>query len=81
MSFLTSLFVVGTIINATAMIFTQDAFVNNRNYPGGPGEFEVEQFALPVSAVSNVAMVIGLWLTDSLLVRSCKVRSRVIIAH
>ena len=70
-SFITILFVIGTIGDGITMFLNQDAFINHRNYPGGPGQFEIEQFALTYNAVGNVITVIGLWLTDALLVRFC----------
>ena len=51
------------------MYLNQDAFVNNRNYPGGPGQFEIEQYDLTYNAVCTVVYIVGTWFTDGLLVR------------
>ncbi|KAJ7887536.1 hypothetical protein B0H14DRAFT_3127513 [Mycena olivaceomarginata] len=37
------LFALGNIGNATSFLFAQKSFINNRDYPGGPGAYFVEQ--------------------------------------
>ncbi|TCD66342.1 hypothetical protein EIP91_001446 [Steccherinum ochraceum] len=65
--YISILFTVGSIGNGANMFLNQDAFVNHRNYPGGPGQFEIEQFALTYDAVCNVVYIVGTWFTDGLL--------------
>ena len=50
------------------MYLNQDAFVNNRNYPHGPAQFEIEQYDLTYNAVCTVVYIVGTWFTDGLLV-------------
>ena len=69
-AFITLLFIIGSIYNVVTMFLNEDAFIHHRNYPGGPGQFELEQFSLPYNVVGNSVSVVGLWLTDALLVRA-----------
>jgi len=39
--------------------FTQMAFVDNRNYPGGPSAFEFNMFSAPINQAGNVALVVS----------------------
>ena len=68
-AYITNLFILGTIGNGTNMFLQQDAFVNNRNYPGGPGQFEIEQYDLPYNAACTAVYIIGAWFADGLMVR------------
>lgn len=71
-AYITTLFILGSIGNGANMFLQQDAFVNHRNYPGGPGEFEIEQYALTYNAVCTVVYFIGAWFADGLLVCAVK---------
>ncbi|THH33269.1 hypothetical protein EUX98_g868 [Antrodiella citrinella] len=64
----TVLFILGTIGNGVNMFLKQDAIVNHRSYPGGPGQFEIEQYALPYNAAGTVIFIFGAWLIDGLMV-------------
>lgn len=65
--FITVIFALGTIFMGTNVEFTQLAFIDNRNYPGGPGAYEQAMFWIPVDELGNVAFVLGNWLMDLLL--------------
>ena len=56
-------------LSATGMIMqlTLDAFVNFRNYPGGPAWYEVEVDS-PVNTAGNALNVVSALLADALLV-------------
>lgn len=48
--------------------FTQLAFIDNRNFPGGPNAYENVMFAIPVDSMGNVSAALQNWLCDALLV-------------
>ncbi|KAH8097052.1 hypothetical protein BXZ70DRAFT_895237 [Cristinia sonorae] len=74
LSYITLLFVIGSIENGVNMFGSMDTFVINRDYPGGPGQFEQDQFALHYKAIGYVVSIIGFWLADGLMVfRFCTV--------
>lgn len=68
--FVLLIFTLSTVFQGTAMQFTQQAFVDDRNFPGGPAAYEVVEFSLPIDSVANVTLVISCFLSDMLLVRS-----------
>ncbi|TFK40274.1 hypothetical protein BDQ12DRAFT_734277 [Crucibulum laeve] len=68
MLYISALFILGTLFMASAARMTQLAFIDNRNYPGGPAQFEVDMFSIPVDNLGNVAFVIANWLADGLMV-------------
>jgi hypothetical protein len=63
---------VSFLLNTTFMItlggFSQMAFIDNRNYPGGPSAFENNMYPITINAVGNVAFVLSNWLDNSLVV-------------
>jgi len=73
LSFVSVIFILGTIFMACIDKFTQMAFVEYRNFPGGPAAYEQAMFWIPVDELGNVAFVIGNWLMDALLVWRCTV--------
>ncbi|KAF9045122.1 hypothetical protein BJ165DRAFT_1541013 [Panaeolus papilionaceus] len=48
------MFLLSTLTMASQAQMTQLGFVDNRNYPGGPGAFQKEMFSLPISNLGNV---------------------------
>ncbi|THH26838.1 hypothetical protein EUX98_g7345 [Antrodiella citrinella] len=67
-TYITVVFIYGTIGNGVNMFLNQDAFVDHRSYPGGPGQFEIEQYALTYNAVGTVVVTSGTWFTDGLMI-------------
>ena len=65
---MTVLFIVGSIINGLNMSFLKADFLDNRDYPGGPSVFTMQNRSLS-SQVCTVITVMGTWLVDGLLVR------------
>lgn len=51
--------------------FTQLAFINDRNFPGGPSAWEVEMFSISVDEISNVSFVLADWCSTALMVWRC----------
>ena len=62
------LFVMGTVNLATSIHFNQSAWIDERNYPGGPYMFLMEQQNTPVQTVGNTASVVASTLAEGLLV-------------
>jgi len=65
---ITVTFLLGTIFMISLAAFTQMAFIDDRNYSGGPNAFENNMFSIPVDNVGNVAFVLSNWMSDALLV-------------
>ncbi|KAF9234665.1 hypothetical protein BU15DRAFT_65517 [Melanogaster broomeanus] len=63
----------GTLFIGSNSKFTQLAFIENRDFPGGPSQYEQEMFSISVDEISNVAFVLSNWLADSLLVWRCAI--------
>lgn len=63
------IFFFGTLFTGALAWFTQLAFVNDRNFPGGPAVFEEIEFANPVDIACSVAFVLANWMADGMMVR------------
>ncbi|KAJ3773434.1 hypothetical protein FB446DRAFT_787840 [Lentinula raphanica] len=61
------LFAMGTINLACSIRYNQNAWVNDREYPGGPYAYLIEQGSIPVMTLGNVASILASFLADALL--------------
>ncbi|KAF8838979.1 hypothetical protein BDN67DRAFT_970798 [Paxillus ammoniavirescens] len=68
--------VLGSLFLASNSKFTQLAFINHRDYPGGPSAYEQQMFSVGVDEIGNVSFTLANWLADSLLVWRCVIISR-----
>jgi hypothetical protein len=66
--FICILFLLGNIGNATNIVFGQKTFIDDREYPGGPNAFFVEQSTDWSAVVCNSVYIVNSWLQDALLV-------------
>lgn len=66
--YISACFILGTLNIASEAKMAQLAFIDNRNYPGGPAMYEIAMYAIPVSSMSSVGFVLTNWSTDCLLV-------------
>ncbi|KAG1901993.1 uncharacterized protein F5891DRAFT_1187022 [Suillus fuscotomentosus] len=66
-------FILGTLFMASLADFTQLAFIQYRDYPGGPNAFENNMFGIPVDMLGNVCGVLMMALSDGLVVWRCLV--------
>jgi len=57
------IFMLGTFFTGSNFKFTQQAFIEDRNYPGGPNAYE----NLPSANLGTISYVILQWLCDALL--------------
>ncbi|KAJ7245642.1 hypothetical protein B0H12DRAFT_782874 [Mycena haematopus] len=60
-------FVFGTINLACSIAYNENAWVNDRGYPGGPFRYLVEQGNLPFVTLGNVASILASFLSDGML--------------
>jgi hypothetical protein len=68
LSFNTLLFTLGTINLACSIRFNENAWINEREYPGGPFSYMIEQGSLPFMTLGNTASILASFLSDGLLV-------------
>ena len=61
-------FAMSTAFIGTVMQFTQQAFVDDRNFPGGPNAYEIVEFSIPIDAAANDLVVVSTIISDALLV-------------
>nr|GAT46240.1 predicted protein [Mycena chlorophos] len=66
--FVCILFILGNIGNATNLVFAQKTFIDDRNYPGGPNAYFVEQSTDWSAVVCNSVYIVNSWFQDALLV-------------
>jgi len=71
--FITLVFVLDTIFMGCNAKSIQLAFIQDRNFPGGPSAWLDTSILVPVNTVSIEVAVISIWLTDLLLVWRCLV--------
>ncbi|KAK7045123.1 hypothetical protein R3P38DRAFT_2508878 [Favolaschia claudopus] len=67
LGFICILFVLGNIGNATNILFGQKTFIDNRDYPGGPNAYFIEQSTDWSAVVCNSVYIVNTWLQDGLL--------------
>lgn len=62
------IFILGTLFMGSLAKYTQLAFIDNRNFPGGPSAYENVMFSIPVDEIGNVSFVLANWLCDAVIV-------------
>ncbi|THU92338.1 hypothetical protein K435DRAFT_967708 [Dendrothele bispora CBS 962.96] len=67
------LFALGTIYIAMNGHYYQLAFIDNRNFPGGPEAYELFIYSTSVPRTANSVFIIANWLADALLLFRCKI--------
>ncbi|KAF7328661.1 hypothetical protein MSAN_02467700 [Mycena sanguinolenta] len=65
--FIFILFALGNIGNATSIFYAQKTFIDDRNYPGGPGAYFFEQSTQWVAVLCNSVYIVNTWFQDGLL--------------
>lgn len=68
LAFVSVIFTLGTLFMGAQAKFTQQAFIENRNFPGGPAAYEEVMYSDPVDEIANVCFIVGNWLMDGFLV-------------
>lgn len=69
--YITVLFILAAVTIACNINFNELAWIDERNYKGGPLAFINEQEALPVDTIGNSAGLVITFLVDSLLIYRC----------
>ncbi|KAJ7790133.1 hypothetical protein B0H14DRAFT_225659 [Mycena olivaceomarginata] len=57
----------GNIGNATSFLFTRKSLIDDRDYPGGPGAYFVEQSTNWSAVVCNSVYIVNTWFQDGIL--------------
>ncbi|KAF7333581.1 hypothetical protein MSAN_02417100 [Mycena sanguinolenta] len=65
--FVCILFALGNVGNATNILFGQKTFIDDRDYPGGPGVYFVEQSTNWSVVVCDSVYIVNSWFADGLL--------------
>ncbi|TFY68025.1 hypothetical protein EVJ58_g1262 [Rhodofomes roseus] len=68
LTFITIVFGLGTVYMVTNSLTAQQAFIEYRNYPGGPSAYLSAMFANTVGLTNSVSWVVSNWLLDMFLV-------------
>ncbi|KAK1230308.1 hypothetical protein PQX77_006601 [Marasmius sp. AFHP31] len=63
------LFAFGTISLACSIYYNENAWVNQREYPGGPLAYLFEQQALPTQTLGNTAAILASFFADGLMLQ------------
>ncbi|KAJ6547832.1 hypothetical protein DFH09DRAFT_1039879 [Mycena vulgaris] len=61
-------FILATLFQGSIAKYVQLAFVEDRDFPGGPAAYEEDMFSIPVDEIGNVAFVLTNWFSDALVV-------------
>jgi hypothetical protein len=65
------MFILGSLFLGSNSQFTQLAFIDDRNFPGGPSAFEVQMFSISADEIANVSFVLADWCSTALMVWRC----------
>ena len=68
--FVTILFGLGSVNIACNIRFNEFTWIDDRNYPGGPFAYIMEQEQNPLNIAANCAAIIAPFMADGLLVRA-----------
>ncbi|KZV85744.1 hypothetical protein EXIGLDRAFT_775283 [Exidia glandulosa HHB12029] len=66
-AYITLMFILSSMGNGTQIKFAEMTWIGKRNYPGGPGAYQLEQ-AAPSSTMCNIAYITNGWLQDGLII-------------
>ncbi|KAH7917708.1 hypothetical protein BV22DRAFT_1025909 [Leucogyrophana mollusca] len=80
-------FILSSLFTVSMSEFATLAFIENRNYPGGPGAWSAAMFHIPQNEPANVSFVLLNWGADMLVLwrymiiyRGCNVRTVAVMA-
>ncbi|KAF9218447.1 hypothetical protein BS17DRAFT_742164 [Gyrodon lividus] len=65
--YITIIFVLGNIGNGTNLKFGEMTFIDDRDYPGGPDAFFVQESTNIVAVLCNTVYIVNSWFQDALL--------------
>ncbi|KAJ3557197.1 hypothetical protein NM688_g1601 [Phlebia brevispora] len=67
------IFMLSTTLQGLEMQLTEQAYINDRNIPGGPAAYEVVEATIPINAAGNDCLVVSTFLSDALLLWRCTI--------
>ncbi|EIN04130.1 hypothetical protein PUNSTDRAFT_76804 [Punctularia strigosozonata HHB-11173 SS5] len=67
LAYIFMLFTLGSLGNAANIKFNEMVFVDNRDYPGGPNAYFIEQNGVWINVLSYGVYIVNTWLQDGLL--------------
>ncbi|KAF7290014.1 hypothetical protein HMN09_01306200 [Mycena chlorophos] len=73
LSYISMMFLLSTLYIAGELKFTQQAFIDDRNIPGGPSAYENVMYNLPIDMLSNVTLVLLAGMCDIINVWRCSI--------
>jgi amino acid transporter len=76
--YITLTFTCCTLYIISLLAFTQQAFIDGRNIPGGPSAYEIVMFSIPIDMLGNAGFMMLSWVCDVINVSSS---SDVLEAH
>lgn len=62
------MFVLSTLYLVGSARFAQFTFIDDRNFPGGPSAYYVENFSTPIGFLGSICYAMENWFADGLLV-------------
>jgi hypothetical protein len=68
LAYITVIFVIETIFIGVQARMVQLAYIDNRNYPGGPWQYFLASQALPINVVYGATLFLDTFLCDALVV-------------
>lgn len=68
MCYIVILFALGTIGLGADLKFTEMAYVDDRDFPGGPYAFFVEENGITINKLVYGAYIANMWLADAIVV-------------
>ena len=66
--YMTLLFSMGTLLYAGDFATSTQAYVDNREFPGGPAAYVDYIYSKPLFSMTNASFIIEVWLSDALMV-------------
>ncbi|KAF7794743.1 hypothetical protein EIP86_005881 [Pleurotus ostreatoroseus] len=73
LAYVVLIFILSTMCTGASMLLAQRAFVDDRDFPGGPLAYEIAEYSLPIVAMANDALLTSAFLSDGLLLWRCTV--------
>ncbi|CCM05252.1 uncharacterized protein FIBRA_07462 [Fibroporia radiculosa] len=67
-AYATVIFIISTLFMGSQVKFIQLAFIEDRNFPGGPNAYVEDEFSNPTDEIANVCFVVGNWIMDAFLI-------------
>ncbi|KAJ6547829.1 hypothetical protein DFH09DRAFT_1170671 [Mycena vulgaris] len=67
------IFAVGTLFMGATAKYLDLAYIQNRNFPGGPSAFQNAMLSAPIARLGNVTFVMTNWISGALMIWRCSI--------